>query len=208
MCFRCIPNRWIVVRYGGPLAARTATAWIVESDYQWPQTTPQPAMNAAEVSTIYVQGAAGTPPTAFYMGRSVELGSWSEPGTSLRLRAVAPGNPAFAFYQPQNNNVLSFVDVLADAEAQTLSYQVFGWFSAPGDDPLADVPTKGFQTVLDTLRWTLPKDTDPTLTADWSILTGYVTGVPGRRPTCRRATSRATRAARSRSRSATPRSRA
>jgi hypothetical protein len=174
MCFRCIPNRWIVVRYGGPLGARTATAWIVESDYNG---APPPPKDASQVGAMYVTGAAGTAPTGFYMGCSTELGTWTEPGTSLKLRAVAPGNPAFAFYQPQNNNVLSFVDVLADAEAQTLSYQVFGWFSVPGDDPLADVPTKGFQAVLDTLGWTLPTGTDRSLTADWSILTGYVTGV-------------------------------
>jgi hypothetical protein len=177
MHFRCIPNRWIVVRYGGPAGARVASAWIVESDYMWPTNEPQPAMTAAQVSSLYVQGAAGTAPVAAYMGRNVPLGAWKEPGTSQKLTAIAPGNPAFAFYQPRNNNVLSFIDVLGSAPAETLGYQVFGWFSAPGDDPLADVAKDGFQKVMDELGWTLPKDTDPALSASWSLLAGYVNGV-------------------------------
>ncbi|MDQ3934193.1 MAG: IPT/TIG domain-containing protein [Actinomycetota bacterium] len=177
MHFRCIPNRWVVVRYGGPLSARTASAWIVESDYIWPLNTPQPAMTAAEVSSTWVQGATGTKPIGVYMGRNVALGSWTEPNTTQKLTAMAPGNPAFAFYQPQNNNVLSFIDVLGNAPAETLSYQVFGWFSAPGDDPLADPHKEGFQKVMADLGWTLPEGTDPSLTASWSVLTGYVSGV-------------------------------
>ena len=177
MHFLPIPNRWIVVRYGGQLTARVATAWLVESDYVWPQSTPQPAMTAAQVSSLYVQGAPGTPPVGIYMGRNVPLGSWTEPGTSLGLQAIAPGNMAFAFYQPTNNNVLSFVDVLGGAPAETLSYQVFGWFSRPGDDPLAAVAEDGFGKVLGELGWSLPKGTDPSLTAAWSMLAGYVSGV-------------------------------
>jgi len=177
MHFRCIPNRWIVVRYGGSLNARVATAWLVESDYMWPTNTPQPAMTAAQVSSLYVQGSAGTPPVGAYMGRNVQLGSWTEPGTSQKLTAIAPGNMAFAFYQPNNNNVLSFIDVLGSAPAETLSYQVFGWFSLPGDDPLADVAKDGFENVMEKLGWTLPSGTDPTLAASWSLLSGYVSGV-------------------------------
>ena len=37
------------------------------------------------------------------MGRNVPLGAWTESGVTLHLTAVAPGNPAFAFYQPYNN---------------------------------------------------------------------------------------------------------
>jgi hypothetical protein len=54
---------------------------------------------------------------------------------------------------------------------------VFGWFSLPGDDPLADVAKDGFKAVLDKLGWTLAKDTDPALTTSWSVLTGCVSGV-------------------------------
>src|SRR3954468_22562778 len=120
--FPLVPNRWLVVRYGGDLTARTATAWIVESDHEAASASPS---TVAERGSIYLGSGPGKPPPAIYLGRNVPLGSWTEPGTPPTLTAVGPGNPAFAFYQPQCNNIFSFVDVLGDAPAATLSYRVF-----------------------------------------------------------------------------------
>jgi len=175
--FPRIPNRWLVVRYGGGPEARTAAAWIVESDYLWePGEEPSPT-NASKVSACYLQGAAGEAPSIVHMGRHVELGSWAEPGTTQKLTAIAPGNAAFAFHQPSNNNVLSFIDALGDAAAETLSYQVLGWFSVAADDPLAEANRLGLGPVLAELGWTLAAETDPAENPTWSLLSGYVTGV-------------------------------
>lgn len=174
-----IPNRWLVVRTGGPAEARTSTAWLVESDYAWPGGV-KPA-NASQWPTVYAGLFGRTVPYAAYVGRNVSLdgGSWSESGDKLGLTAMGPGNPAFASYQPHNNNILSFIDPLgaAGAGAQTLSYTVLGWFSDAADDPLANPDQLEFGALLERLGWSLPAGTDPALTASWSLLCGSVDGV-------------------------------
>src|SRR4029450_8600623 len=105
--FPCVTNRWLVVRYT-PLSLGTPTAWIIESDYLWPVNAPTPS-NASQVGSMYVQAASSTDntPVGVGMGRSVRLATgskWTEPGHTLKLTAVAPGNPAFAYYQPACNN--------------------------------------------------------------------------------------------------------
>jgi len=181
--FPCVPNRWLVVRYT-PLSHGAPTAWIIESDYIWPSNPPSPA-NASLVGSMYVQPASSrdNTPVGVRMGRSVQLAAgstWTEPGHSLKLTAVAPGNPAFAYYQPACNNVFSLIDPLEGhtPDADTLSYQVFGWFSNAGDDPLAKVDSKcDFACLLEKLGWQRAKGTDSTLTATWSLMCGMLTGV-------------------------------
>jgi hypothetical protein len=180
--FPCVPNRWLVVRYA-PLSASAPIAWIIESDYLWPSNTPTPA-NASQVGSMYVQAASQTDntPVGVRMGRSVGLAggsAWTEPGHSLKLTAVAPGNPAFAYYQPACNNVFSLIDPLEGhtPDPDTFSYQVFGWFSNAGDDPLAFDKNCDFACLLEKLGWRRAPETDPTLTATWSLLCGMVTGV-------------------------------
>jgi hypothetical protein len=108
--FPPIPNRWLVVRLGGvDPANRTAAAWIIESDFVNPQGFA--ATTSSGRSAPYVVGGDADP-TSIAIGRNVALGAWTEPGTSLRLTAMAPGNPAFAWSQPSCNNVLSFIDPL------------------------------------------------------------------------------------------------
>ncbi|MEP6147906.1 MAG: hypothetical protein ABJ201_10860, partial [Nisaea sp.] len=144
-----VPNRWLVVRYSGPLTARVASAWIVESDHV--HSGGIHANNESETASMYVQPKSGThTPVGVFMGRNVALasGSWSESCHDLGLTAMAPGNPAFAFYQPQCNNVFSFVDCLNGPSEETLSYMVCGWFSNLDKDPLAsgDAVVELYQT--------------------------------------------------------------
>lgn len=171
--FPLVPNRWLVVRFGGALTARTATAWIVESDYLGPGNDAS-ATTASLRGTIYVQEDAGAP-TAVYMGRNVPLGTWSESGHSLGLTAMGPGNPVFAVYQPQNNNVFSLIDILDGEPDQTLSYLVTGWYSDPADDPLAGAAD--FVHELKRRHWKLPDGTAAGTTATWSVYSGVTTGV-------------------------------
>lgn len=178
--FPCVPNRWLVVRYtpgGAP------TAWIVVSDY-WTSRLPPNPTNASQIGSTYIQPNSQVPvvPVAVSLGQNVPLatGTWEEDGSSLKLTALAPGNPAFAYYQPTCNNVFSLIDPLDGhtPDPDALSYQVFGWFSNADDDPLAKVDRKcDFACLLEKLGWELAKGTDLNLTADWSLMCGMVSGV-------------------------------
>ena len=180
--FRSVPNRWLVIRYSGALATRRATAWIVVSDDRAVTKNPQ---NASQVGAMYVAAdpqSGGNTPMGVRIGRSVPLatGTWTETGTTLELKAITPGNAAFAYYQPACNNVFSLMDPLDghDPDPDTLSYQVFGWFSSRPDDPLAAVDDKcDFACRLKALGWDIAKGTDEAWTASWSLMCGMVTGV-------------------------------
>ena len=109
-----VPNRWLVVRYSGVLTARRATAWLVVSDDRTATNNPQ---NASQVGAMYVAAdpqSGGNTPMGVRIGRSVPLATetWTETGATLELKAVTPGNAAFAYYQPACNNVFSLMDPL------------------------------------------------------------------------------------------------
>jgi hypothetical protein len=178
--FPCVPNRWLVVR-SAPFSPEAApTAWIVQSDYL--TTTAPQEQNASERGSVYVQPTSATDdtPIGIYLGRNVPLaqGTWKEEGSSLKLTALAPGNPAFACYQPTCNNVFSLIDPLDGQVPEQFRYQVFGWFSEAADDPLAQADSQSeFACVLEKLGWYVAEGTDAALTATWSLLCGMVTGV-------------------------------
>ncbi|HYI10876.1 MAG TPA: hypothetical protein VEK57_17585 [Thermoanaerobaculia bacterium] len=180
--FPLVPNRWLVVRYSSQdLDSRSAAAWIVESDYVYPTALPAIG-NASQIGSTYLQLQPGStvPLTGVFIGRNVSLGSWTEPNTSLGLTAQGPGNNAFAFYQPQCNNVFSFIDPLqydGIPAPQTLSYMVLGWFSSGADDPLSGATAADFAARVTNLGWSLPAGTDSSLYATWSLLYGSVDNV-------------------------------
>src|SRR5262249_30321384 len=58
------------------------------------------------------------------------------------------------------------------------SYQVLGWFSYANDDPLYGIEdADAFSKALTQLGWSLPPKTDSTLTAQWTLLSGTLSGV-------------------------------
>src|SRR5262245_21635826 len=100
--FPCVPNRWLVVRYA-PLSAGTQpTAWIIEGDYIGPNNASAQSY-LSQAGSMYVQSQFSTDnkTVGVRIGQNVPLatGTWTESGHSLKLTAVAPGNPAFAYYQ-------------------------------------------------------------------------------------------------------------
>ena len=159
--FLNVPNRWLVVRYNGPAAQRSATAWIVVSDFLDPNQGTSP----------YVDPRTGEPTQ---IGTNVELGTqpWVDTGAGPPfLTAVGPGLPTFAGFQPYNENVFSIHDPLTGvADTDTLSYLVVGWYTAWGGDPLA---TGDFGATIDGLGWTI----DEQQTASQTILCGRALGV-------------------------------
>ena len=187
-----VPNRWLVVRYaaataGGP---RTATAWVIESD------ATNLTSNAKSYSDLGSSWVASPPrpgdyPIGTAIGRNVQLVAgqvWSEPPAAPApfLTAVAPGNPAFAVFQPFCNNVFSFFDplLLSDVPPQPISYCVIGWYSDLVYDPLAGGGSSplAMDDVLAALDWTIAAADGTTTSpgdvmATWSLYSGFVTGV-------------------------------
>ncbi|GAA1957061.1 hypothetical protein [Catenulispora subtropica] len=160
-----VPNRWLVVRYSGPAGARTAAGWVVESDHLDQDATSR-----------YLDPSASAPvPTA--IGRKIDLstGGWSETGTGkLFLTAVAPGNPAFASFQPNVEDVFSIHDDLSGVAAGTLAYAVAGWYSNPADDALRTAGPN-LAAALSALGWTAPGA--DTLASAVCVVHGLVRGI-------------------------------
>lgn len=158
-----VPNRWLVLRYSGPLNARVATAWVVESDYLDPNHGTSPFIDP-RASTLQITS----------IGRKVDLNNpqWRDGGNpDLFLTAVGPANLTFASYQPYTANVFSIHDTMDGlSDTETLSYLVMGWYSNPAKDVLAD---GDFAALLEQLRWAVTESQ----TATQSIYHGMVWGV-------------------------------
>lgn len=151
MQFPLVPNRWLVVRYSGPVTNRSAVAWVVQSDAlgnSTPITGGSPYINPS---------ATTMQPT--WVGQVVGLSNWTEPSPpELFLTAVAPGNNMFAAFQPFCQSVFSMFDPLTGVAPQdTLSYLVAGWYSDPAQDILGEWQSDGtsFQAFLDEAGWKL-----------------------------------------------------
>ena len=178
--FPFVPNRWLVVRVFRPAGGAqppTAASWVLRSD----------GIDDAHGGAAYLdpsQTAAATP-TRIGLKTAVTAASpWQEPVTAppYFLRAVAEGNPAFAAFQPFNQNVFSFFD---DLQVQgvgpgTASYYVLGWYSDPSADALAgwraDDPANGFAATLGRLGWRA--DLSAGQTTRTSVFQGSAFGVP------------------------------
>lgn len=173
--FPLVPNRWMVVRVYRPAVAQgvaptaatpAVAAWVIESDFLDP---------AKGTSAFLDPGAATRTPT--FIGQRVAITStspWQEPANARPyfLRAVTESNPAFAAYQPFNQNVFSIFDNLVAEQigAGTLSYFVLGWYSQSPADILSGwqpgVKGKDFSDLLTQLNWTASAlKTDSTTTS-------------------------------------------
>lgn len=175
-----VPNRWLVFRINQ--STQDVSTWIIESDYVY-TTSPEPTTISGQASN-YVQVNTLTnhykEPVSIHIGKNTQLSSgesWAEPGTSLSLTVMSPGNPAFAFYQPACNNIFSFVDPLGNErhEAASFTYMVVGWYGVASEDIL-NVKPKDFASKLKDLSWSLPSRDSGTITKD-SLLYGFQTDV-------------------------------
>ncbi|MCY9593036.1 hypothetical protein PC41400_10495 [Paenibacillus chitinolyticus] len=192
------PNRWLIVRLSGPLAARTASAFVVESDA--PGTADSSVwlfdpdiVSAWEGSADPLRQQAGSalsgagPFITGMLGRSFQLADWKEQGIEqLFVTAVAPGNHLFNAYQSHCRQVFSFYDALADVTEpdSTLSYLVAGWYSNSASDPVAsclngqtgDEAEQLLSALLSDYGWSLDRaEGDPLPTG--TVCHGMVYGV-------------------------------
>lgn len=123
--FPRVPNRWLVGAAGG--------WWVVESDYLHPEGT-----DASATAVSYLMPVAERVRAPFrYVGRQVPLEDWRPDDPAARyldgLTAVGWGHPGFHAYYPDCRSVFGFHHPGGVAGP----YRVFGWYSRPGDDPVA-----------------------------------------------------------------------
>jgi hypothetical protein len=171
MTYPLVPNRWLVVRYSGPPAARKAVGWVVESD-------------TLGNSDPITGGSAYMDPfdsemQATLVGQVVALdGYTATEQPRLFLTAIAPGNVMFASYAPYHWNVFSMFDPMDGVdEVDQVSYFIGGWYSDPSADITGSWQQNGttFQEFLDSAGWQLAQPSDDTAT--WAIYQGLVWNV-------------------------------
>ncbi|MEO3813961.1 hypothetical protein ABGB17_33610 [Sphaerisporangium sp. B11E5] len=177
-----VPNRWLVVRFSGT-TTRRAKAWVVESDCPYSTTAyrnghsydrsssylvPDATLSAWRSSTDPYRNTMTSGAHQVLIGLAFPLTGttpWTERAARdpLYVTAMATGDPYFTTYTPHNGNVFSFLDDLSGVTAaDTLGYQVTGWYSDPGADVLATLPPgTSYADHLTHLGWQ-----DPRLTGD------------------------------------------
>ncbi|XVQ07139.1 hypothetical protein ACQP1W_31480 [Spirillospora sp. CA-255316] len=166
-----VPNRWLVVRYSGASANRSAAGWLVQSDCLRDES-------AADNSPYAVPQSGDDPtPVGKYVGRVIELDAdLTDPADRATLTAVGPGLPTFALYQPYNLGIFSLHDRLTGltGDRREVSYLVMGWYQDPARDPLAAAAAPAdLAEALKRLGWEVPA---PNTTAR-TVCAGVVTGV-------------------------------
>ncbi|MFE2042632.1 hypothetical protein ACFXAZ_17230 [Streptomyces sp. NPDC059477] len=185
-----VPNRWLVTRFSGT-GTRRVRAWVVESDcphttYARQQGHPldhsSPYLVTAD--TLSAWRASADPYRSARTSKALQgpiglafphtdSAPWTERAARdpLFLTAMDTGDPYFTTYTPHNTNVFSFLDDLSDlGTADTLGYQVVGWYSDPAADVLATLPPgTSYADRLTRLGWR-----DPRLTGN-PVLDGDVT---------------------------------
>jgi hypothetical protein len=177
-----VPNRWLVTRFSGT-GTRRARAWVVESDcphtphahqaghpveHSSPYLASAATLRAWRASTDPYRNARTSEAPQAHIGLAFPLTDaepWTERAARdpLFLTAMDNGDPYFTAYVPHNTNVFSFLDDLSDiGSAETLGYQVIGWYSDPDADILATLPDgTSYPDLLAHLGWQDPRLGDP-----------------------------------------------
>lgn len=139
--FPCVPNRWLVV------ASRSKTdtdvqRWVVESDYVHPEGSDAGAVTY--LLPPHERTRLGGHAPFRRVGRQVPLEGWRPDDPSAHhldgLTAVGWGHPLFHAYHPSCSSVFGFHLAFSadDVPAEdTFSFQVFGWYADPGQDPVS-----------------------------------------------------------------------
>jgi len=139
--FPAVPNRWLVVRSRrqGGNAPAVESAWVVESDYVYPDGAAN--VQGSISVPVHPDPARGRYRPFRYQGRKVPLALWQphDPGAAYldRLTAVGYGEPTFAALYPNCLSVFGFHDEDYGASIDGLQYDVVGWYSDPAADPFA-----------------------------------------------------------------------
>ncbi len=132
-----VPNRWLVRRERK--SDGQVKAWVVESDYLYPDgVVPERAITIPAM-TDKAEGA----PNCQYLGRQLPLAQWqAEPAIMKQSHRYLPelnvlgwGTPYFSSLYTDCYSVFGFYDdELSDEQVSDYEYQVYGWYGDPTQD--------------------------------------------------------------------------
>jgi hypothetical protein len=165
--FPAVPNRWLVLRRV-PATPAATQSWMVASDYVGGSGSP---FMANGHSTTLGMGW----PLSAWPGEAALPAGLQPPLTALGL-----GNPSFAAYLPNVQHIFSFLDPLTGVAPGAITYAIFGWYSAPNQDPLSGWKTvSDWNALLASLGWSVGDAQDlanATAAAEaWGAAHGYST---------------------------------
>ena len=134
--YPAVPNRWLITCEKNGTVEKQ---WLVESDYISSDLTNPEGSIAYPVATV-----SPFDQPFVYLGRQLDATNWTEDALAnrlSRLTAMGYGEPAFAAFYPNCHSVFGCFDSDVDTEGdlQGLSYQLIGWYSDTGQDPLLEV---------------------------------------------------------------------
>jgi len=187
--FPCVPNRWLVTRV--VLDSTTTTApvvepksWVIESDrlLQSPDIALPAGFNQPTIplDPQTVTASNDNLPNFRYIGQLFDAATWQEDNDPTverftPLLATGYGEPTFASYYPNCNTVFGMVDTFSDITfnpaTMTVSYQVIGWYSATGNDPLQSLQ---IQSGNNRFHWKFDGGVPPTNT----MCVGFADNIP------------------------------
>lgn len=172
--FPYVPNRWLVLRQSLD-GARPWKAWMIESDYLDNDLAPHDC--SPFVDPDPKRNIDGEPPTLMRLGRTYLLqpsteeeagggniwGGESKTAQEPFLRAVGPGDPTFAAWQPGVESVFSMHDNLRDLGVDDtaehhMTYSVFGWYADAKTDPLHGLDREAFDRLMKDNKWSIEGD--------------------------------------------------
>lgn len=132
-----VPNRWLVRRERK--SDGQVKAWVVESDYLYPNgVIPERAITIPAM-TDKPEGA----PNCQYLGRQLPLAQWQAESTVMKqshrylpeLNVLGWGTPYFSSLYTDCYSVFGFYDdELSDEQVSDYEYQVYGWYGDPTQD--------------------------------------------------------------------------
>lgn len=187
LSFPAVPNRWLITRLVLAGDNFTAQSYVIESDALNGEAPSSTAMTIP-VKPLSVDAVAGPLPDFEYLGKTVALADYTNArvgrslreGTGFELTAVSNGVPSFGSYYPESRNSFGFWDQLGGsglpAQAQ-LAYVMTGWYQEPDNDPAHIAAANALGSVRaalsDTRKWHTDSGTDP----DYTLYSGFVSGI-------------------------------
>jgi hypothetical protein len=149
VAFPAMPNRWLVLRRVPGSPSDTAS-WILASD----------CLESPSGSSFYASIPPATTSQPTTIGRCWPLPGWPgeaklRAGPDPPLTAVGLGDPAYAAYVPNVQQVLAFFDPFAGAGPSVLSYAVFGWHAGVSADPLSLASPEGWPALMAEYGWSV-----------------------------------------------------
>lgn len=145
--FPWVPNRWLITRfeYANPAdgSAPIVVSNVVVSDAISDSSFP-PSSQASQ----YPEASGNFPFST--IGKSMPLSEWTGEGSPETpfLNAAGPGAVSWAVSYDNVRNVFGFYDKALSANANSnnpyyYSYHIVGWYAAPDQDVLYQMPTEG-----------------------------------------------------------------